>query len=202
MTRTDRTIKRAFDILVAALGLLVASPVIVVAAMLARRDTNASGFFWQDRIGRGGCPFRLVKIRTMRPNSGSSVTTRGDARITPLGARLRRYKIDELPQLWNVLRGDMSLVGPRPDVRGYMDRLEGEARALLDLRPGITGPATLKYRDEEALLAGVPDPIAMNDEVIWPDKVRINLEYMRNYSFFRDLRYILATAGLCSHGVT
>jgi len=201
MTQRDFIVKRGFDIAVSALSLLVLWPVILVAWALAARDTGASGFFSQRRIGRNGKLFTVRKIRTMRENVGSTVTTRGDARITPLGARLRTLKIDELPQLWNILKGDMSLVGPRPDVPGYMDALTGEARAILALRPGITGPATLKYRDEEALLAEAADPQKFNDEVIWPDKVRINLDYLRNYSFAKDVRYLLATLHLTDHGV-
>ena len=195
-------IKRTFDVTVSAISLFFLWPVILGAWVLAGRDTQASGLFRQERIGRHGVPFTVYKIRTMRMNSGSTVTMRGDARITPLGARLRRLKIDELPQLWNVLKGDMSLVGPRPDVPGYMDALTGEESALLELRPGITGPATLKYRDEETLLAAADDPQTYNDEVIWPDKVRINLEYMNEYSLGKDFRYLLATAHLIDHGVT
>lgn len=201
MTRRDYAIKRTFDIAISATALVVLWPLIGVAWLLAARDTGASGIFAQQRVGRHGRLFTVYKIRTMRANVGSSITVRGDARITPIGRRLRRLKIDELPQLWNVLLGDMSLVGPRPDVPGYLDELEGGSRSLLHLRPGITGPATLKYRDEEKILARVDDPIKYNDEVIWPDKVRINIEYMNNYSLAKDVRYLLATAGLLSHGV-
>lgn len=201
MKQRDFIVKRSFDLAVSAVSLLLLWPVIGVAWALAARDTGASGFFSQQRIGRNGKPFTVRKIRTMRENAGSSVTTRGDARITPLGAKLRKLKIDELPQLWNILTGEMSLVGPRPDVPGYMDTLQGEARAILALRPGITGPATLKYRDEEVLLAEADDPQKFNDEVIWPDKVRINLDYMRTYSFAKDVRYLLATVHLADHGV-
>jgi lipopolysaccharide/colanic/teichoic acid biosynthesis glycosyltransferase len=121
------------------------------------------------------------------------VTTAGDSRITVSGRWLRRYKIDELPQLWNVLKGDMSLVGPRPDVEGYADRLEGDERIVLSVRPGITGPASLKYRNEEEILASVDDPVRYNDEVIWPDKVKMNMEYIREWSFGKDIGYIVAT---------
>ena len=126
-------------------------------------------------------------------NDGHPVTVAGDPRILPLGARLRKYKLDELPELWNVLVGDMSLVGPRPDVPGYADRLQGDDREILRLRPGITGPATLKYRNEEQLLSTVDDPVLYNDEVIFPDKVRINRYYLHHYSFLMDIRIILAT---------
>lgn len=117
----------------------------------------------------------------------------GESRITPLGAVLRKYKLDELPELWNVLIGDMSFVGPRPDVPGYADKLKGEDRLILKLRPGITGPASLKYRNEEEILAKVEDPIRYNDEVIYPDKVRINLDYYKHHTFFGDLHYIFKT---------
>lgn len=193
MTRSDFVLKRTFDIFAAAFGLAILWPLIAITWFLAARDTGVSGFFFQKRVGRDGKLFTVIKIRTMRPAEGSTVTTAGDARITPLGARLRRYKLDELPQLWNVLIGNMSFVGPRPDVPGFLDRLEGEDRELLRLRPGITGPASLKYRDEEEILATVDDPERYNAEVIWPDKVRINREYMRDWSFARDISIILRT---------
>jgi len=131
----------------------------------------------------------------MKPDdeSRSTVTTRRDARVTRLGWQFRRFKLDELPQLVNVLLGHMSLVGPRPDVPGFADRLEGCDRAVLELRPGITGPATLKYRNEEDLLGSVEDPEEYNRQVIYPDKVQLNIEYMRNWSFMRDLKYIWFT---------
>lgn len=187
--------KRAFDLVAATLGLALAGWIILLAVVAARIDTGQSGLFRQARVGRHGRSFNLLKIRTMRPVEGidTSVTVAGDARITPVGRLLRRLKVDELPQLWNVLVGQMSLVGPRPDVPGFADRLEGEDRIILEVRPGITGPASLKYRDEEALLAGQPDPEAYNRDVIWPDKVGINRQYVENWSFLADLRYIWRT---------
>jgi lipopolysaccharide/colanic/teichoic acid biosynthesis glycosyltransferase len=193
MSPGQRITKRAFDLALALPGLVASAPVIAVAALLARRDTGASGIFRQQRIGRHGRPFTVYKIRTMRAVEGTSVTTAGDARITPLGAKLRGWKIDELPQLWNVVKGEMSFVGPRPDVAGFADALEGEDREVLELRPGITGPATLKYRNEEELLAGAEDPEAYNREVIWPDKVAINRDYLAHYSLTRDLALIWQT---------
>ena len=193
MTLRDQVIKRGFDMAASALGLLLLWPVILVTWFFARRDTRASGFFVQDRIGRNGRHFRLVKLRTMRAVDGTAVTTRNDARITPLGAKFRRWKLDELPQLWNVFKGDMSFVGPRPDVPGFMDQLKGEDCVLLQLRPGITGPATLRYRNEEEILAGVADPEAHNANVIWPDKVQINKAYLKDWSFRRDIGYIIET---------
>lgn len=201
MTCADRCFKRSFDLAVSIPALLLLWPLIGVTWFMAYRDTGASGLFTQTRIGKDGKPFTVMKLRTMRINEGSTVTTHGDARITPFGAKLRKYKLDELPQLWNIIKGEMSLVGPRPDVAGYMDRLKCEDREILALRPGITGPATLKYRDEEVLLAQVKNPQRYNDEVIWPDKVRINRDYLHNYSLFRDIRYLLATVHLASHGV-
>lgn len=193
MTSQDIALKRTFDIVAAALGLLLLWPVIIVTWALAARDTGASGFFRQERVGLSGRLFKVVKLRTMRPVAGTTVTTKNDSRITPLGAKLRRYKLDELPQLWNVLTGSMSFVGPRPDVPGFLDQLEGDDREVLKLRPGITGPATLKYRDEEEILANVDDPERYNAEVIWPDKVRINRDYLHNWSFREDLAIILKT---------
>lgn len=193
MTRFDFALKRTFDITIAALGLAILWPLIAATWLLAARDTGASGFFCQKRVGRGGKLFTVIKLRTMRATGGTTVTTADDNRITPLGAQLRRYKLDELPQLWNVLIGNMSFVGPRPDVPGFLDRLEGDDRELLRLRPGITGPASLKYRNEEEILAGVDDPERYNAEVIWPDKVRINRDYMRTWSFSGDIGYVLRT---------
>jgi len=187
--------KRGFDVALAAVGLTLASPVILVAWIVASIDTGTNGFYAQTRIGRFGRPFKVVKIRTMRPGSdaGSTVTTSNDARVTPAGRFFRRSKIDELPQLLNVLTGSMSFVGPRPDTPGFADLLEGEDRVVLSVRPGITGPATLKYRDEESLLAAQPDPERYNREVIFPDKVRLNRKYVECYRFGEDLRLLALT---------
>jgi lipopolysaccharide/colanic/teichoic acid biosynthesis glycosyltransferase len=193
MSYSDIIIKRSFDIALSFAGILLVWPVIFVTSILARLETGASGFFCQTRVGKGGRLFRVVKIRTMRPVGGTTVTVHGDARITPLGAYLRRWKLDELPQLWNVLKGDMSLVGPRPDVPGFMDKLQNQDRRLLTLRPGITGPATLKYRNENELLADHTEPERYNAEVIWPDKVRINLEYLDTWTLKKDVQYIIKT---------
>lgn len=150
--------------------------------------------FQQERVGRHGRLFTMHKFRSMTvSHDGSSVSIAGESRITPLGAVLRKYKLDELPELWDVLIGHMSFVGPRPDVPGYADQLHGEARRILELRPGITGPASLKYRDEEELLAKVPNPVEYNDTVIFPDKVRLNLYYLDHYSFIKDIQMIVCT---------
>lgn len=188
-------LKWLFDRAVSLFGLLVLWPVLLVVALLVRiKMPGGPVIFTQKRVGRNGRLFTMYKFRSMTvSHGGSSVSVAGESRITPLGAKLRRYKLDELPELWNVLKGDMSFVGPRPDVPGYADRLSGEARDVLRLRPGITGPASLKYRDEEELLASVDDPVRYNDEVIYPDKVRINLYYLHNYSFVKDIRMIFCT---------
>ena len=188
-------IKRSFDFMVALFGLLVTWWLILLAWVAASIDTRSNGFFIQKRVGRNGEIFRVVKIKTMHPVAAfdTTVTRRGDPRITPLGAFFRRTKIDELPQLWNVLFGDMSFVGPRPDVPGFADKLQGDERAMLSIRPGITGPATLKYRNEEELLAAQDDPEAYNRDVIWPDKVRTNLQYIQEWSLWNDCCYIFRT---------
>jgi lipopolysaccharide/colanic/teichoic acid biosynthesis glycosyltransferase len=180
---------------VSLLALLLLWWLIGIAWLLAIIDTRCSGFYRQQRVGLHGRLFWVVKIRTMRPDEKctTTVTRRGDSRITCFGSLLRRLKIDELPQLWNVLIGDMSLVGPRPDVPGFADSLGGAERAILEVRPGITGPATIKYRDEEALLDSVEEPECYNRNVIFPDKVQINLRYIENWSFVEDLKYIWKT---------
>ncbi len=188
-------LKRLFDIVVSFFGLCLLWPFLIVIAVLIRvKMPGGKAVFTQQRIGRGGKLFTLYKFRTMKvEHHGSSVSVAGESRITPLGAMLRRYKLDELPELWNVLKGDMSFVGPRPDVAGYADLLKGDDREILQLRPGITGPATLKYRNEEELLAMQENPQQYNDEVIWPDKVKINRYYLHHYSFVSDLKMILFT---------
>lgn len=189
-----KTIKYIFDRIMALLGLLFLWPVLLVVAILIKIQMPGPVFFVQQRVGKDGKLFACHKFRSMSiGHGGSSISVAGEARITPLGAKLRRYKLDELPELWDVLIGNMSFVGPRPDVPGYADKLQGEDRIILSLRPGITGPATLKYRNEEELLATVADPIKYNDEVIYPDKVRINRYYAEHYSFVDDIRMIFCT---------
>lgn len=188
-------LKWLFDRVVSFLGLIFLSPVMLLVAILIRfKMPGGPVLFKQKRVGKGGEQFTMVKFRSMIVNhGGSSVSVAGENRITPLGAKLRKYKMDELPELWNVLKGDMSFVGPRPDVPGYADLLQGMDREVLKLRPGITGPASLKYRNEEDILAQVDDPIRYNNEVIFPDKVRINRYYLHHYSFWMDMRIIVAT---------
>jgi lipopolysaccharide/colanic/teichoic acid biosynthesis glycosyltransferase len=188
------TLKYLFDRLFALLGIVILSPVILVVAILVRVKIGKPVLFKQERVGKDGKLFTILKFRTMEDeNEGSSVCVAGDERILPLGVKLRKYKLDELPQLWNVLKGDMSFVGPRPDVPGYADQLQGDDLDVLKLRPGITGPATLKYRDEEELLATVDNPKEYNDTVIFPDKVRINCYYLHHHSFWTDLKILFAT---------
>jgi lipopolysaccharide/colanic/teichoic acid biosynthesis glycosyltransferase len=195
VTTIQKRQKRFFDIVFSFLGLLFLWWIILLAAFIAWIDTGKNGFFTQKRVGKGGKLFNVIKIRSMRPDSkeNTTVTTTNDPRISPLGNFWRKSKIDELPQLWNVLIGKMSFVGPRPDVPGFADQLTGEERKILKLRPGITGPASIKYKKEEELLASKEDPEMYNREVIWPDKVKINLDYYYSYSLWKDIKYIFQT---------
>lgn len=202
-------LKWIFDRLVALIGLLALWPVFLVVALMIRiKMPDGPIFFVQKRVGKKGNLFPCHKFRTMTvEHHGSTISVAGDSRITPLGATLRHYKLDELPGLWDVLVGNMSFVGPRPDVPGYADKLEGDDRVVLKLRPGITGPATLKYRREDEMISeyvaerqaeGDSRPIQeiateYNDNVIYPDKVRLNKYYYRNYSFIKDIEMIFAT---------
>ena len=188
-------IKRFYDFFLSLFGLLFFSWLILFTWLIATIDTKSNGFYIQKRVGRNGKLFKLIKIKTMKPHNSiqTTITTKNDIRITNWGSFFRKTKLDELPSLWNVLMGDMSLVGPRPDVPGYADKLVGKDRRILELRPGITGPATLKYANEEELLANAEDPIKYNDEVIFPDKVKINLEYLDNWSLGLDIKIIFRT---------
>ena len=188
-------LKRLLDFCISLFGLLFFSWLILITWFVASIATKSNGFFIQKRIGKDGKLFTLIKIKTMKPLDGikTTVTTKNDVRITPFGEFLRKWKFDELPSLWNVLKGDMSLVGPRPDVPGYADKLEGFDRRILELRPGITGPATLKYANEEQLLASIDDPEKYNDEVIFTDKVKMNLDYLDNWNFWLDIKIIFKT---------
>lgn len=202
-------LKYIFDRLVSLIGLLFLWPVLLVVAILIKiKMPGGPVFFVQKRVGRGGKFFKCHKFRTMMVNhNGSTVSVAGDSRITPLGAKLRHYKLDELPGLWDVFIGKMSFVGPRPDVPGYADKLVGDDRDVLKLRPGITGPATLKYRLEDEMISeyvaqkqveGDTRPmqeiaVEYNDTVIYPDKVRLNCYYYRHYSFIKDIQMIFCT---------
>ena len=202
-------LKWLFDRIIAFFGLLFLWPVLLVVAIMVKvKMSGGPAFFVQKRVGKGGKLFDCRKFRTMTVNhNGSTVSVAGDSRITPFGAILRHYKLDELPGLWDVLIGNMSFVGPRPDVPGYADKLAGDDRDVLKLRPGITGPATLKYRLEDEMISdyvakkqaeGDIRPIQeiateYNDNVIYPDKVRLNCYYYRQYSFIKDIEMIFAT---------
>ena len=202
-------LKWIFDRLVAFIGLLFLWPVLLVTAILVKiKMPGGPAFFIQKRVGKDGKLFDCHKFRTMTvKHNGSTVSVAGDSRITPLGAKLRHYKLDELPGLWDVLIGNMSFVGPRPDVPGYADKLTGTDRDVLKLRPGITGPATLKYRLEDEMIAeyvaqkhssgdkreAQEIAVEYNDTVIYPDKVRLNCYYYHHYSFIKDIQMIVCT---------
>ena len=186
--------KRSFDVISAFMALLLLMPLLLLVSLLIKLTMPGPVLFRQTRIGFGGRPFTIYKFRSMKVNrSKVSITLSSDNRITPLGRFLRRSKIDELPQLWNILRGDMSVVGPRPDVPGYSDKLQGSDQLLLTVRPGLTGLDSVSYPDEETILDQQPDPQKYYDEVLWPDKVRLNLAYIKNRSFWMDIAIILFT---------
>ncbi len=195
LNTVDRIQKRVFDLLLSMLGIALTWWIILLAWMVSSIETRSNGIFTQKRVGKKGKLFRVFKIKTMKdiPGINTTVTTNEDIRITTSGAFFRKTKIDELPQLFNVLFGTMSFVGARPDVPGFADKLEGEDRVILELPPGITGPASLKYKDEEALLAKQKDPEKYNKEVIWPDKVQINKAYIKDWSLKKDVEYIIKT---------
>ena len=195
LSTTDKIEKRVFDIVLSVIGIGMTWWLMLLAWIVATLETKSNGLFMQERIGEGAKPFLVFKIKTMNRVSGidTTVTKSGDVRISKSGAFFRKTKIDELPQFFNVLFGSMSFVGPRPDVRGYADTLEGEDRIVLSVRPGITGPASLKYRDEESILANQNNPEAYNRDVIWADKVQINKNYVQAWSLKKDIIYIIKT---------
>jgi len=195
LTIIEKVQKRIFDIILSIVGILLTWWVILLAWFVASIETKSNGIFRQKRIGKDAKPFYIYKIKTMRKIEGieTTVTTKDDSRITMSGEFFRKIKIDELPQLANVLLGSMSFVGPRPDVAGFADKLEGEDRIILSMRPGITGPASLAYKDEEEILAKQKDPEHYNREVIWPDKIQINKIYIKEWSLKKDILYIIKT---------
>ena len=191
-------LKYIFDRLVSLIGLLILWPVFIIVAILIKvKMPGGPVLFVQERVGRHGKLFKVHKFRSMtmrkETDAVTGVAAAETARITPLGEKLRKYKLDELPELWDVMIGKMSFVGPRPDIPGYADQLQGEDREILKLRPGITGPASLKYRNEEDILASVDNPQQYNDEIIYPDKVRLNRYYLHHYSFIKDIQMIFCT---------
>jgi lipopolysaccharide/colanic/teichoic acid biosynthesis glycosyltransferase len=195
MTFGQRFIKRSFDVVVSFFGIVILVLPFLAITLVVKLTSPGPVLFRQKRVGRNGKFFTVVKLRTMDSKSENlgSITTALDARITPVGRIFRKYKIDELPQLWNVFIGKMSFVGPRPDVPGYADRLQGRERSILEIRPGITGPASLYFRNEEELLAAETNPRQYNDTVVWPKKVALNLEYIEKWNFWRDIGYIVIT---------
>jgi lipopolysaccharide/colanic/teichoic acid biosynthesis glycosyltransferase len=192
LTGNQQIVKRIFDISISIVILPFVIIPLVLLFVFATLDTGKNGLFVQKRIGRLGLPFNLYKIRSLKGEDHTDAVAIKQNE-TKFGSWLRRSKLDELPQFFNVLRGDMSLVGPRPDVAGYADLLKGEDRIILVVRPGITGPATLKYKDEDKLLLQQSDPKAYNDSVLWPDKVAINKDYVKNWSLQKDIGYLLAS---------
>jgi lipopolysaccharide/colanic/teichoic acid biosynthesis glycosyltransferase len=187
-------LKRIFDLIASLSGFIIFLPVLFVISLLIKIKMPGPAFFTQERVGQHGKLFTMVKFRTMSVgHGGNSISVKGESRITSLGATLRKYKLDELPELYNVLKGDMSFVGPRPDVPGYADKLQGDDRRILSLKPGITGPASMKYAREEEILAQQPDPVKYNNKVIYPDKVRINMKYLKHRSFCMDMMIIAYT---------
>ena len=188
-------IKRLFDIIFSLIGIVFLLPIFIVVSFLIKIDSSGPIFFLQKRVGLNGDIFKIIKFRTMRVNHNNSltITLENDVRITRIGKILRKYKIDEIPELINVLIGDMSFVGPRPDVPGYADLLKGKNRNILKLRPGITSRASIKYANEEQLLLDQQDPIAYNNDVIFPDKVKMNLNYYENNNIWIDIKIIFAT---------
>ena len=189
MTRGQQSVKRAMDLALALVLALMTLPVSLVLIVLASLDTGSFGLFKQPRVGRFGRLFTLFKIRTLKGEGHRNPLEMAKA-SSGFGQWLRRSKLDELPQFWQVVFGQMSLVGPRPDLPGYADQLQGKDRIILELRPGITGPASIKYRNEDQILIQQQDPDTYNDEVIWPDKVRINKTYYQNWSLGRDFGYL------------
>lgn len=187
--------KRLFDIIFSFLGLILLLPLFIIVSILIKVDSSGPIFFLQERVGLYGKYFKIIKFRSMKVNHNDSltVTLKNDKRITRIGRKLRKYKIDEIPELMNVLIGDMSFVGPRPDVPGYTDLLKGNDRNILKLRPGITSSASIKYSNEEQLLLEQEDPIAYNNDVIFPDKVKMNLNYYENNNIWIDIKIIFAT---------
>nr|WP_298418219.1 sugar transferase [uncultured Kordia sp.] len=188
-------IKRLFDLVMSTIGLLLFGWLIVLSAIIARFDTKLSGFFKQKRVGQDGKIFEVFKLRSMKNVAGvvTTVSTDKDPRITKMGRFWRKTKIDELPQLINVFLGQMSFVGPRPDVPGFADKLEGEDRIILSIKPGITGPASIHFKNEEEILAQQEDPEAYNRNVIWPKKVALNKAYIKEFSVLKDVKYIFKT---------
>ena len=192
LTKSQRLLKRIFDISISIVLLVLAIIPLILLLLIASIDLRTKGLFVQERIGYLGKPFSLYKIRTLKGENHEDVVSIKQQQ-TGFGSFLRKTKLDELPQLINILKGEMSLVGPRPDIPGYADLLKGEDRIVLNVKPGLTGPATLKYKNEDELLLHQQDPRRYNDEVIWPDKVAINKEYVMHWSLKKDIYFLIAS---------
>ncbi len=195
LNNKQRFVKRSFDLFFSVIGLILFAIPLLILVLLASFSTGKFGLFFQDRVGKEAKIFKIYKIRTMKSNDAAdlTITVAHDKRITVFGKFLRKFKLDELPQLVNVLIGNMSFVGPRPDVKGYADELQGKDKIILTVKPGITGPATIRFKDEEVILSSKKDPKKYNDEVIWPEKVKINIQYIENWTLWKDVQYILRT---------
>lgn len=189
ISKTQLRVKRSFDLILSIVLVPVLCVPIMILVVIATADTRQFGLFLQERVGQHGKLFHIYKIRTLRKETHTLGQL--DRSATRFGKLLRQYKLDELPQIFNVLFGTMGFVGPRPDVPGFADTLTGEDKIILKVKPGITGPATLKYKDEERILSQQLDPETYNRTIIWPDKVKINKKYIENYSFSLDLNFIL-----------
>lgn len=186
-------VKTLFDYLLALILLPILLPVILILVLISTLDTRSFGLFSQTRVGKNGQFFQIYKIRTMKGAYDVAVTTEKTHKLTSIGKFFRNSKLDELPQIFNILLGQMSFVGPRPDVPGYADQLQGEDRIILKVKPGITGPAQIAFKNEEEILVLQENPLKYNDEVLWPEKVKINKKYVQNQSFWSDLNYIFKT---------
>lgn len=189
LSKKQQILKRLFDVSLTFILLLIVLFPLILLLLISRINLGLPGIFTQMRIGKEGIPFKMYKIRTLKGQKQHSIEEI-ESHQTKWGRWLRKSKLDELPQLFNVLKGDMSLVGPRPDLSGYADKLLGEDRLILKVRPGITGPATLKYKNEDQILKEKHNPQQYNDDIIWPDKVQINKEYIKNWNLFKDLKYL------------
>ena len=187
--------KVIFDYFFAIVGLFISLPLLITISILIKLTSKGPIFYTQKRVGREGKIFTIIKFRSMTTThkDNNTITIGGDIRITKFGKILRRFKLDELPELLNILKGEMSFVGPRPDLPGYADKLKDENRKILALKPGITSQASLKYANEEEILANEDNPINYNNEVIYPDKIKMNLDYYYNHNLWIDIKIIFAT---------
>ena len=204
-TNDEQMLKRFFDILFSAIGIILLAPLLAILAMAIKKSSSGPVLYRGIRVGRDGKLFRILKFRTMVVNAealGGSCTSDDDPRITSIGRRLRKYKLDELPQLLNVLRGEMSFVGPRPEVKQYVAMFSEEEKQILSVRPGVTDLSTLWDSDEGAVLAGSSDPERIYLETIRPEKMRLQLEYVRNRTLLLDFRIVCSTVALVLRRLT